>query len=138
MDVREFERALTELKSAYRQADENPSSFQVKNCRHCGSCMFCEGCDSCYRCNYCEGCTTCSNCTHCVDCENCHSSAYCTDCSNCIGSKYLENCEHCADCNYCFGCVGLSKKDFHILNERYDRSTYFEIVAKLKKAMGRR
>jgi hypothetical protein len=38
-------------------------------------------------------------------------------------------------CNYCFGCVGLSNKDFHILNEPYDRSTYFETVARLSRAL---
>jgi hypothetical protein len=31
--------------------------------------------------------------------------------------------------------VGLSHKDFHILNEPYDRSTYFEITSKLAGAL---
>ena len=38
-------------------------------------------------------------------------------------------------CSYCFGCVGLSHKDFHILNEPYDRSKYFEITSKLSAAL---
>ena len=29
------------------------------------------------------------------------------------------------------GCVGLSRKDFHILNKPYDRSAYFAITARL-------
>jgi hypothetical protein len=32
-----------------------------------------------------------------------------------------------------FGCVGLHQKDFHILNEAYDRETYFDVVARLSR-----
>jgi hypothetical protein len=38
-------------------------------------------------------------------------------------------------CTYCFGCVGLSKKDFHILNEPYERQVYFEKVEGLRRAL---
>jgi hypothetical protein len=34
-------------------------------------------------------------------------------------------------CTYCLGCVGLSHKDFHILNQPYDRSAYFELSRQL-------
>jgi hypothetical protein len=135
MDAREFERTLTELKEHYHAAGENTQSYQLVDCRHCGSCMFCKGCDSCHRCTYCESCAACSHSTHCESCVNCHSCAYCTSSNNCVGSKYLEQCESCADCTYCFGCVGLSRKDFHILNEPYDRNTYFQVVAALKKQL---
>ena len=135
MDAREFQRTLTDLKAQYHSAGDNPQSYQLEDCRHCGSCMFCKGCESCYRCTYCEGCEACSHSTHCQSCVNCHSCAYCTGSNNCVGSKYLELCESCADCTYCFGCVGLSRKDFHILNEPYSRSEYFEIVDKLRRAL---
>ncbi len=42
----------------------------------------------------------------------------------------------CNGCSYCFGCVGLSRRDFHILNEAYDRATYFEITARLARELG--
>jgi hypothetical protein len=42
----------------------------------------------------------------------------------------------CSGCTYCFGCVGLSRKDFHILNQPYDRSTYFKITSKLTRDLG--
>jgi hypothetical protein len=32
--------------------------------------------------------------------------------------------------------VGLAGKDFHILNEKYDRNAYFALVAKLQKELG--
>lgn len=138
MDAREFERALKELRSAYQSAAENPQGYQLKDCRHCGSCMFCTSCENCYRCTHCTGCINCSNSTHCDGCEACHSSAYCVDSQNCVGCKYLEACEACADCTYCFGCVGLSRKDFHILNEPYPRTEYFKTVEKLRKQLGRK
>jgi hypothetical protein len=31
--------------------------------------------------------------------------------------------------------VGLSRRDFHILNEPYDKATYFEITARLSKEL---
>ena len=40
------------------------------------------------------------------------------------------------DCNYCFGCVGLSKKDFHILNVPFPRTEYFKQVKRLREALG--
>jgi hypothetical protein len=40
------------------------------------------------------------------------------------------------DCTYCFGCVGLGKKDYCILNEQYDRDEYYKITGELKRALG--
>lgn len=37
----------------------------------------------------------------------------------------------CADCTYCFGCVGLVKQEFCILNVPYSRQDYFETVKHL-------
>jgi hypothetical protein len=31
--------------------------------------------------------------------------------------------------------VGLAKRDFHILNEPYDRQTYFATIAKLQREL---
>ncbi len=41
----------------------------------------------------------------------------------------------CVGCAYCFGCVGLSRRDFHILNEPYDRAAYFELTARLAREL---
>ena len=52
--------------------------------------------------------------------------------------KFICDTERCIDCNgctYCFGCVGLSKKDFHILNEPYERQEYFAKVSELRRAL---
>ena len=39
--------------------------------------------------------------------------------------RILVRCLDCSSCNYCFGCVGLYKTDFSILNQRYDRAAVF-------------
>lgn len=132
LEGKAFEKALASLKAAHEAAADNPQGFELKDCRWCSSCMFCTSCDACYRCTHCTRCVECSNCTHCVDCTSCHNSAYCTKSVRCVGSKYLERSEDCADCTYCFGCVGLVKKDFHILNVAYDKRSYFDLVAKLR------
>jgi hypothetical protein len=42
------------------------------------------------------------------------------------------------DCTYCFGCIGLVKKEFHILNVRYGRKDFFEITVRLTAALAAR
>jgi hypothetical protein len=55
---------------------------------------------------------------------------------SCTGSAYLVLCRNLSDCTYCFGCVGISKKDFHILNVPFPRTEYFKIVGRLRKELG--
>ena len=135
-DRRAFLDARERLRRDHAQTAENINSYQCTGCDHCASCIFCEDCTACYRCNYCQGCTGSSNCNHCQDSTACHSCAHCQSCEQCVGSAYLAYCLECSDCSYCFGCVGLQKKDFHILNVPYDRSTYFAAVKKLKRELG--
>jgi hypothetical protein len=55
---------------------------------------------------------------------------------NCTSSAYVVLSRNLQDCNYCFGCVGLAKKDFHILNVPFPRTEYFKVVGRLKKELG--
>jgi hypothetical protein len=57
------------------------------------------------------------------------------ECERCIGSAYLVRCVGVSGCTYCFGCVGIAKRDFHILNEPYERQEYFALVAKLSREL---
>jgi hypothetical protein len=67
--------------------------------------------------------------TGCLGCQHCIES------DRCAGSAYLVRSVECTGCTYCFGCVGLNRRDFHILNERYDRATYFETAARLAREL---
>jgi len=133
---REFLKELGDLERQYKVTSDNPGSYRCEGCEHCAECMFCKDCSLCYRCTYCTACTRSTNCTHCSECEDCHRSSYCIQSKGCTGSSYVLLSSNCSDCTFCFGCVGLVRKDFHVLNQKLDRKTYFAVVAKLKKEMG--
>jgi hypothetical protein len=133
---REFLDKFSQLAKQFSTDPGNPGSYACKGCERCANCMFCVNCDSCYGCTHCTQCEFCNNCTHCVESKQCHSCAYCLQSENCTGSAYLVLCRSLADCTYCFGCVGLRKKDFHILNVEFTRTEYFQITAKLRKELG--
>ena len=62
-------------------------------------------------------------CQHCVECEAC------SQCS------YLVRCHSLTGCQYCFGCVGLSDRDFCVLNQQYERQAYFALVERLSREL---
>ena len=47
------------------------------------------------------------------------------------GSHNLLYCDSCRSCSDCFGCVGLSKKQYCILNRQYLKEKYFELLPKI-------
>jgi len=53
----------------------------------------------------------------------------------CRYSAYLDSCE---ECEYCFGCVGLRKKKYCILNKQYTKEVYEILVEKIKNDMKKR
>lgn len=55
--------------------------------------------------------------------------------TSCRYSAYLDNCE---ECEYCFGCVGLRKKKYCILNKQYAEEEYKSLVEKIKSNMKER
>ena len=62
----------------------------------------------------------------------CHDCSHCEDSEACTGSAYLVQCSSCIDCTYCYGCVGLAKKEFHLLNVAYSRTEYFALLKSLR------
>jgi hypothetical protein len=50
-------------------------------------------------------------------------------------AQNLEYCVSSPSCRDCFGCVGLKKKQYCILNKQYSKEEYQELVAKIKKHM---
>jgi hypothetical protein len=131
MDRATFERRLAELTRAHESSRDNVGCIQCQGCERCIECTFCVGCKSSRRCRYCTKCESCTGCTQCSGCAECTDCQHCVDARKCLRGAYLVQCAGCSDCTYCFGCVGLVGKDFHILNEPYDRSAYFALVEKL-------
>src|SRR3989344_2003233 len=48
------------------------------------------------------------------------------------GSKNLFYSDQCKGCSDCFGCAGLNKKQYCILNKQYGKDEYFELVDRIK------
>ena len=55
--------------------------------------------------------------------------------SNWSSGRYSEYLEICDEVEYCFGCIGLRKKKYCILNKQYSKKEYEEITKKLRKHM---
>jgi hypothetical protein len=136
MNAAEFERAFRELLRSQQSSDDNTGCVSIENCIRCRDCTFCKGSIDLLRCHYCFDSERCVDCTHCRLSQDLFGCTHMTGCSRCSRSAYLERCVDCRDCNYCFGCVGLSGRDFHILNEPYDRSAYFKLTAELSRSLG--
>lgn len=66
-------------------------------------------------------------CTLCYDSASTIQSFQCAfldNCSHCNESYYLSQCDN---CTHCFGCVGLRRKSFCILNKQYSEAEYFPV-----------
>lgn len=132
LSKRDFEAALAALKKEESARKDAPGSYQSTDCVRCFDCMFTTSSVDCFSCTYCNQCEACSDCTHCTGCTNVHGSSYCQKSTNCYKSSYMLVSHNCYECVFCFGCVGLRKKEFHILNKPFKRKVYFELVEQLK------
>ncbi|HEY3815858.1 MAG TPA: hypothetical protein VGL81_01745 [Polyangiaceae bacterium] len=131
----EFEAALRKLLAGASRTSANVGCLACERCERCSECTFCVGSKGLARCHYCDSCSDCTDCAHCARSTGCLACQHCVESDRCIGSAYLVRSVGCSACTYCFGCVGLSRRDFHILNEPYDRATYFETTARLAREL---
>jgi hypothetical protein len=132
----DFETELRRLRETHEQDVANERCVECSACQRCKDCTFCKSSVALVRCHYCVDSRTSSDCTHCRGCKDLVSCNHCVQSERCAQSSYLVRSVDCTGCTYCFGCVGLNKKDFHILNKPYDRSTYFALTARLARELG--
>ncbi|MFA6520226.1 MAG: hypothetical protein WCT44_01310 [Candidatus Paceibacterota bacterium] len=103
--------------------------LDVKNCHNCNTINDSEDCYNCMR-----GLREKSN----IDANGCWYSEMLGNCSCCLygyaekysvwsSSRYSEYVDLCIECENCFGCVGLKKKKYCILNKQYDKEEYEKI-----------
>lgn len=64
---------------------------------------------------------------NCGSCVNIYALKY----SNWSSSRYSEYLDLCIECEYCFGCVGLKKKKYCILNKQYEKDEYEKLKDKI-------
>lgn len=61
--------------------------------------------------------------------DNGYNLRFCGTCTTNVSD--LTYCGHCTGCRDCFGCVGMRKKRYCILNKQYSREEYEALVPKL-------
>ncbi len=130
-----------EFEARYKQLSTTLSAGKNQDCvecRHCVSCArstFCKDSERLVGCHYCAHSNNCTDCAHCDHCSRLVSCNHCLLSEDCTSSSYLVRCVALSNCSYCFGCVGLSGKDFHILNQPFERQEYFKITARLRREL---
>ncbi len=84
-----------------------------------------------------------------IDGAGCWKSELLGNCGCCVGgyaekycvwssSRYSEYLDLCIECEYCFGCVGLKKKKYCILNKQYDKESFDKLRTKIIEDMKKR
>ncbi len=136
LTLSKFERLFEELASSEAHRRENLDCVECRGCVACQGSTFCADSERLSRCHYCIRCELCLESSHCRGSKLLVACHHCIDCESCTRSSYLVRSVAVSDSAYCFGCVGLSGKDFHILNRPYDRPTYFEITRRLSRELG--
>lgn len=56
-------------------------------------------------------------------------------CFKCRSSSYLTYCNDCYACAHCFGCCGLIRKSYCILNRQYSKTEYQELTERIVASM---
>ena len=114
--------------------------MDVKDCTNCNTINDCEDCANCIR-----GTKEKSN----IDSNGCWYSELMGNTSCCVNSyglkysvwsssRYSEYLDLCVECEYCFGCVGLKKKKYCILNKQYTKEEYEILKNKIISDMRKR
>ncbi|MBI3626966.1 hypothetical protein HY224_02895, partial [Candidatus Uhrbacteria bacterium] len=86
-----------------------------------------------------------------IDCYDCNNFYYkCELCLDMMGvltssrSRYstyvfncseIEYCDNMTNCNSCFGCIGMKKRDYYILNKQYTPEKYRELRKQIVESM---
>ncbi len=135
MTRQQLEQAFRQLVQAHASRSGNERCIECAQCERCVECTFCRRSVDLVRCHYCIEVHHAMDCTHCQRGRDLIRCTHCQDSARCTGSAYLEHCLDCSDCNYCFACVGLNKREFHVLNEPYSRSDYFKLTAQLQREL---
>ena len=122
---------------------ENCTGNCITEARNCRECFFVRNAEDLYNCFSLRGKQASRDC-HDVsyfgtnlelayECTVCGSNSYqlrfCHDCWD--GSSDLLYCDMCLGCEHCFGCVGLRKKSYCVLNRRYTREEYERLVPRI-------
>ena len=120
----------------------NSTGNFLTNCRNCINAFNLENAENCY--NFLRGLDN----KDIIDLTGCWSQEFSGNDSCCTKgyqlkysswseSRYSEYLDLCYDCEYCFGCVGLRKKKYCILNIQYSKEEYEKLRSLIIEQMER-
>jgi hypothetical protein len=136
LDRAAFERRYRELLGGLHGPAENTGCVECVGCRGCQDSTFCRDSENLSRCHYCVRCALCTDSSHCRGSRALVACTHAVDSESSVRSSYIVRSISVTDCTYLFGCVGISRKDFHILNEPYERAAYFDTSRRLMRELG--
>ena len=121
----------------------NSDGDNLTNTKDCHNCYIINDSEDCY--NVMRGMKSKSS----IDISGCWFSELMGNCSSCVGgyaekycawssSRYSEYLDICLECEYCFGCVGIKKKKYCILNKQYSKESFDELRTRIIEDMKRR
>ncbi len=121
----------------------NSSGDYLLNCKNCKNCYTISDSEDCYNCLrnvWLKSSIDITGSMHLElsgNCIACQPNGYSLKYSNWSSARYSEYLDICVECEYCFGCVGLKKKKYCILNKQYSKEGYEtlknKIIADMKK-----
>ena len=111
--------------------------------RNCKNAYYCFECDDAEDIRYCMCIETANNCAdysywgrnaeRIYECQACGNDVFnlrfCNICWD--GCRDLTYCDHCFSSENCFGCIGLKKNKYCILNKQYSKDEYSELAARI-------
>ncbi len=111
--------------------------LNVNNCINCNTVSDSENSINCIRGTKINNSLNCGGCWYgelngnSAGCSNSYNIKY----SNWSQSRYSEYLDLCIECEYCFGCVGLRKKKYCILNKQYKKDEYDKLKSEIMENM---
>jgi hypothetical protein len=116
---------------------QNSVGTYMSNCNNCINIFGIEDSENCTNCLRGKNDKDCIDQTGCWDVQLSGNNSCCTNAYDlkysiwCDGARYSEYCDLCLESEYCFGCVGLRKKKYCILNKQYTKEEYESLKGKI-------
>ncbi|MFA5773382.1 MAG: hypothetical protein WC908_01775 [Candidatus Paceibacterota bacterium] len=121
----------------------NSDGDNLMNTKNCHNCFTISDSEDSYNCV--RGMKETSN----IDCNGCWYGELSGNCAGCMNifalkysawtqSRYSEYLDLCLECEYCFGCVGLKKKKYCILNKQYTKESFDKLRTRIIEDMKER
>ena len=105
------------------------NGFNATNCEDCMNVYNSDRLKNCYDNQYNDKSELCLECDTCYEVYNCKFSTYF------VTSKNVQYCDQCFFLDDCFGCIGLKRQRYVILNKQYSETDYKIMLNKIRSHM---